>query len=220
MLERHDITNIDVALFSLFRLGGATKKVHTEYIAWEAFQLAPERFSWRLPEFREKGFPDKTPVRHALEQAKKREYGSLVKGRAGGDAGGEESEGWIFTPAGVEWIKNNESRITRALEYKPPLIHPREVDRFLRKIRKDKSFEYFESDRDLGRVSPYMFTDMLGCTPDAPSEIVSKKFDRLLSTAISIGDKNTIEFLEKCRRKFSSLMGEENPEGEAKNESR
>ena len=55
MLEKYDITNMDVALFSLFKLGGVRKKIHTEYIAWEAFQLAPERFSWRLPEFRGKG---------------------------------------------------------------------------------------------------------------------------------------------------------------------
>ena len=220
MLEKHDITNIDIALFCLFRLGGATKKIHTEYIAWEAFQLAPERFSWRLPEFREKGFPDKTPVRHALEQAKKGEHGSLVKGRAGGDAGGEESEGWIFTPAGVKWIRNNESRIAQVLEYKSPPIHPREVDRFLKRVRQDKVFTCFQMDRNLKRVSPYMFTDMLGCTPDASSEIITRKFERLLSTAISIGDKNTIEFLERCKRRFSFLMGEENPEREAKNEGR
>jgi hypothetical protein len=63
---------MDIALFALYKLGGISKKIHTEYIAWEAYQLAKERFSWRLPEFREKGFPDKTPVRFALEQGKKR----------------------------------------------------------------------------------------------------------------------------------------------------
>jgi len=71
-----ELSNMDIALFALYKLGGISKKVHTEYIAWEAYKLAKERFSWRLPEFREKGFPDKTPVRFALEQAKKKNLGN------------------------------------------------------------------------------------------------------------------------------------------------
>ena len=71
-MKETDLSNVDISLFALVRLGGTTKKIHTEHIAWEAYQLAPERFSWRLQEFRDQGFPDKTPVRFALEQAKKK----------------------------------------------------------------------------------------------------------------------------------------------------
>ena len=67
-----DLSNLDIALFALYKLGGVNKKIHTEYVTWEAFQMAPERFLWRLPEFRKRGWPDKTPVRHALEDAKKK----------------------------------------------------------------------------------------------------------------------------------------------------
>jgi hypothetical protein len=78
-----ELSNMDIALFALYKIGGVSKNIHTEEIAWEAYQLAKERFSWRLKKFREMGFPDKTPVRFALEQAKKRENGKLVSGRAG-----------------------------------------------------------------------------------------------------------------------------------------
>jgi len=215
-VKKDDLSNADIALFALYKLGGVTKKIHTEYVAWEAFQLAPERFSWRLPEFRERGFPDKTPVRHALEQTKKKAYGSLLKGRAGGDAGGKESEGWIFTPKGAEWIKQNELRIAQALKLESPPVLPREANRFLRKVTKDISYICFQKDGDLGRVSPYMFTDMLGCTPDASKEIISKKFGRLLSAATLVGDETIIEFLNKCRQQFSFLTDKERSNEEVK----
>jgi len=48
MLKKADLSNVDIALYSLYKLGGATKKIHTELIACEAYQLAPERFSWGL----------------------------------------------------------------------------------------------------------------------------------------------------------------------------
>ena len=214
-----ELSNIDIALFALHKLGGTSKKVHTEHIAWEAYQLARERFSWRLPEFRDR-FPDKSPVRFALEQAKKEEHGKLVDGRAGGDIGRPELEGWRFTAKGAEWIRGNEIRIAKALKQKKPGLPKREAESFARKLRADDCFRHFQRQGDLNETSSYMFTDMLGCTPDASSEIITRKFERLLSTAISIGDKNTIEFLEKCKRRFSFLMGEENPEREAKNEGR
>lgn len=47
-----ELSNIDIALFALYKLGGTAKKVHTEEIAWEAYKLAKERFSWQLAEFR------------------------------------------------------------------------------------------------------------------------------------------------------------------------
>lgn len=205
-MEKDELSNIDIALFALYKLGGIAKKIHTEYIAWEAYNLAPERFSWRLPEFREKGFPDKTLVRYALDDAKKKTYGSLIKGRAGGDVGGRESEGYTFTPAGTRWIKHNILRISEALKAKTPLIHPREAHRFLMKVNKDSAFLHFLKNGNLEQVSQYMFTDMLGCTPDASKEIVRRKFDRFLSVATLVGDEDVIHFLDNCKAKFSYLL--------------
>ncbi len=164
----NELSNIDIALFALYRLGGISRKVHTEHIAWEAYQLAKGRFSWRLPEFREK-FPDKSPVRFALEQAKKKEHGKIVTGRAGGDINRPELEGWCFTPQGAEWIRKNESRIAKALEQKAPNLRKLEADKFVRKLRADTCFRHFQLKGNLEEVSSYMFTDMLGCAPDASS---------------------------------------------------
>lgn len=203
---KNDLSNIDIALFALYKAGGISKKVHTEKIAWEAYQLAKERFSWRLPEFRKKGFPDKTPVRFALEQAKKKENGKLVAGRAGGDINRPELEGWRFTPEGAEWIKNNESRLLKALKLEAPNMPKLEAERFLKRLKSDPAFISFTRNGNLNEVSPYMFTDMLACAPDALKEIIKQKFERLSTSATLVNDKEITIFLKACETKFSQFI--------------
>lgn len=207
-VSKNELSNMDIALFALYKLGGISKKIHTEYIAWEAYQLAKERFSWRLPEFREKGFPDKTPVRFALEQAKKKEFGKLVSGRAGGDINRPELEGWRFTPQGAEWIKDNEGRILKLIGQKAPDLPKLVAERFVKQLKNDTSFVSFQKNRNLGEVSSYMFTDMLACAPDASKEIIRQKYDRIVSTANLVNDKEILQFLDACSNKFRQLLTE------------
>lgn len=200
-----ELSNMDIALFALYKQGGISKKVHTEEIAWEAFQLAKDRFSWRLLKFRQMGFPDKTPVRFVLEQAKKKETGKLVSGRSGGDAGGE-LEGWCFTSQGAKWIKENESRILENLKQKALNVPKREAMRFITKIKLDSFFKYYQEKGTLENASQYMFTDMLVCAPDASKNIVKQKFEQLCSNAELMGDKEILDFLAACREKFADLV--------------
>lgn len=207
-VSKNELSNMDIALFALYKLGGISKKIHTEYIAWEAYQLAKERFSWRLPEFREKGFPDKTPVRFALEQAKKKEFGKLVSGRAGGDINRPELEGWRFTPQGAEWIKDNEGRILKLIGQKAPDLPKLVAERFVKQLKNDTSFVSFQKNRNLDEVSSYMFTDMLACAPDASKEIIRQKYERILSTANLVNDKEILQFLDACAKKFAQMLTE------------
>lgn len=199
---KKELSNIDVALFALYKLGGVTKKIHTEKIACEAYTLAKERFSWRLPEFRAKGMIDKSPVRFALEQAKKKENGKLITGRAGGDIGGEELEGWQFTPTGAIWIKENEARIVKELCQEKVVRHKVQDERFIRKIKNDPLFKLFQGNKTLDNVSRYLFTDMLVCAPDASINIINKKLNQIIANANLLGDKEIIYFLKTCKEKF------------------
>jgi hypothetical protein len=201
----NELSNMDIALFALYKKGGVSQKVHTEEIAWEAYQLAKERFSWRLLKFRQMGFPDKTPVRFALEQAKKKENGKLVSGRSGGDAGGE-LEGWCFTSQGAIWIKENETRISENLKQKAPNVPKREAERFIKKIKIDAFFKYFQEKGNLDEASQYMFTDMLVCAPDASKKIIRQKFEQLYSNAELVNDLEILDFLGACKGKFSDLV--------------
>ncbi len=200
-----ELSNVDVALYALLKLGGITKHIHTEEIAWEAYQLAKDKFSWRLPKFRGKGFPDKTPVRFALEQAKKKENGQLISGRAGGDTGGD-LEGWSFTPNGAKWIKENEQRIINLLKENTLQAPKLETERFIKKIINDPLFQYFKQHNNLDQAQAYMFTDMLICAPDASKTIIRKKFEQLSSNAEFIGNKDIIAFLKVCFDKFIEFL--------------
>lgn len=200
------LSNLDVALYALYKLGGATKKIHTEFIAWEAYKLSEERFSWTLSEFRKLGFPDKTTARYALESAKKEK---LVKGRAGRDKGGSQSEGWQFTPLGVEWFTKNEQRISEGLKQEKPIsleLPKHQAERFIKKINSEKIFKLYKDKMSVEEASIYDFTDMLNCSPDASKDVIRQKFDLLKNTALSINDQEIRLFLEKCEDKFKEML--------------
>jgi len=197
-----ELSNIEVTLLALYKLGGAVKKIHTEYIAWEAYKLAPERFSWRMPEFRDKKFPDKTPLRHALEDSKK--MGNFVVGKSGGDRSGRR-EGWQLTPEGIKWIEANLERIENALEIKITSYPKEESARFLKKIKKSQLYKQYLSDKGLSEANNYMLTDMLNCTPESTNETIRRIFNRFFNTALIIDDSEIVEFLEKCKAKFNII---------------
>jgi len=201
-LNKYELSNLDLTLFVLYKLGGTHKKIHTEYIAWEAFKLAPERFSWRLREFREKKIPDKTPVRYALELGKNKR--NLVIGKAGGDQRGKR-EGWQLTHEGVFWIERNLKRISSALNKEVPFFPRREALRFLKKIKKSQLFNLFLKNKGLSEATNYMLIDMLNCTPEAPKETIKRIFNRFYNTAIEIKDKEILNFFEQCINVFDVL---------------
>src|SRR5258707_1596412 len=100
-----ELSNIDLVVYALFKLGGDERKIHTEEIAYEAYSLAKERFGWRLRRFRDMGFPDKEPVRRALMDAAKEKYVHLAERRAGVHAQGKDTDGRALTPASLTWIR-------------------------------------------------------------------------------------------------------------------
>lgn len=171
----------------------------------ECFRTVKERFSWRLPEY--KDFPDKAPVRFALEQAKKRQNGRLVIGKAGGDFASGEREGWQLTPEGVLWIKANEERIARELKISRPQMIEREASRFIKKIKADPAFLTFKNDNHkLSNVSKYNFIDLLNCPPDVPLEIIQSKFNDIKTLATLVNDADILTFLDLCEIKFKDIL--------------
>jgi hypothetical protein len=201
------LSNIDVALFALLQLGGYEKRIHTEHIAHKAFELDPTRFGWRLKEFRDKGYPDKEPVRIALMDAAKEKYGALVDGRSGVESSGTKgADGWIFTPAGAKWIRDREESIRQRLGHQNSRLPPTETARFLKQIRSQPLFVKFKKKGDLAEESQFAFTDMLNVSPDATRSVVSRKFQRLCSIAELAGDNEVREFLEACAGRFTALL--------------
>lgn len=212
-MSNRSITNVEVVVLALGRLGGATKKVFSEEIAVEAHRLAPERFSWRLAQYRDRGWPDKYVVRYALEDAIRQEYGHMVDGSYSTEL---SKDGWELTPAGAQWLEKNAERVASKLNLDGPKIPKQDAARFVKQLKRDPLFKVYRAGK-LESVTAYHFTDMLNCSPDAPKELIKSKFDRLRTISRLAGDPQVVEFLEDCAVKFAGLLAaaksEENRRG-------
>jgi hypothetical protein len=196
-----DIKSMHIAVYALSLLGGTHTKVHTEDIANKCMEVAPSRFRWERYDY-----PDKELVRKALVHAGEKKNGSLVTGRSGMEQRGKSRDGWQLTPAGAEWLRKNESILQKGLTNTSTVIPKREAQRFLSKIRSEPVFHMFVAKRNLSGVSRYMFTDLLNCSPDAPIETIKIKFNRLLSIAELVNDREVLEFLASCKAQFAALL--------------
>lgn len=199
------LSNLDIVLYSLFRLGGATKKIHTEKIAWDSYQLSKEKFSWTLEEFKKKGFPDKTTARYALETAKKL---NLVLGRGGKDKSGNEKEGWQLTPIGLNWIMKKQPFVVNSLKTKIYLhstLVPQEK-RLVAKLKNHKTFLSFQKSNTLDDISEYDFVDLLNCSPNASNRVIKIKFNSIKNLINLIQDEELKEFIVALEQKFLKLF--------------
>jgi hypothetical protein len=85
------LRTVDYVIASLFRLGGSTRPVDIEDIAFECFKIAPHRFRWRK-------YPEQidiAQVRDGLSDARKPANGVLVVG--------DRKQGWSLTQSGIKW---------------------------------------------------------------------------------------------------------------------
>jgi hypothetical protein len=87
-------------------------------------------------------------------------------------------------------------------------IPRKDAQRFCKRIKKEPVYKTFTSAGNLDDVSRYDFTDLLLCSPDAPTETIRLKFDRLLAIAHLVDDSDVLSFLVACQDRFSTLLGD------------
>lgn len=206
-MKKIELSNTDVVVYAIFKLGGAEKKIHTERIAMECFKLSKERFCWRLPEYRE--YPDKEITRLTLKnlsKSKNSKFGQLVTGRSGVEASGKETDGWMLTPQGVQWILKNQTKIEKVINTEIIPAKRPDVQRILRKFGEEKCYRMFQRYGHLKQVTEYDFKDMLRCSPDAHVETIRKEFEKLKTHGQITQDKTILSFLEACEKTFKHVM--------------
>lgn len=203
----HELSNNDIVLYAIFKLGGVEKKVHTEDIAMECFKLSPERFSWTMQKYFKK-FPDKEIARVTLKNLKhaKANESKLVDGRAGASSVGKETDGWRLTPEGVKWILSNQKRIEAALKIDNKTSRRPDIRNIIKKFENEICYQKYLKDGSVKNVNKYDFTDMLLCRPDAAPEVIYKSFQRLKAQAEYTQDKSIISFINNCEEAFKELM--------------
>jgi len=195
-------SKVDIAVYALAVLRGESKMIHSEEIAAKCFELSPDHFTWVLPRYRGK-WPDKYIVKTALEDAKKQAYGALVRGNYRLDI---SKDGWRLTPAGAAWFKENKGRVEMVLRIKGHKPCQLDSKRLRRRFQSEHCYKRFRDQGDLEGVTQYMFTDMLGCSPDAAAEVVRQRYDQLLASARLADDNDITQFLEACGEVFSELL--------------
>ena len=89
------LTRPEAATLALFACGGGSESIHTEDVAIKASELAPGMFAWEKHPDR----IDKELVRVALSDARLKKHYAL----------GSHDQGWMLTPLGLEWARQQPS---------------------------------------------------------------------------------------------------------------
>lgn len=91
------LSNSQIVTLAILELGGVAEAIDIEDIAIQAYELAPEKFSWRKhPEC-----IDLRVVQYALKDAANGHKGEpLIKGSL--------KHGYMLTTVGLEWLENNQ----------------------------------------------------------------------------------------------------------------
>ena len=209
-MNKAELSNIDIIVYFIFKLGGNERKIHTEHIAMECFKAAKERFSWRLPNY--KDYPDKEKVRVALKNAVTSRDVYLVTGRSGVESAAKEIDGWMLTPEGVRWVIKNRKRIESLLKISTELSLSKspDIQRVIKWFKQEKCYQKYQQDGSVENINEYEFKDMLLCRPDAHPQTIRKEFDRLKTKAEITQNKNILSFLNACDEAFSHLMSSMN----------
>lgn len=198
------LSDKDIVTYALYILGGWNRRIHTEDIALKCYELAPSKFSWvKYPQY-----PDPAPARFALESAKKPKYGALVKGGSERKRSAESIGGWVLTAQGVQWIKVNKSRIEKYLGERVPRGDRLPADRKLKELLKSHAFGRFMSNKESAEISIADFVESLVCTVNTRAAILNDRLDQLDSQAEKLGMPEIKDYVDFCRKKFSSLLGE------------
>jgi len=202
MTREEELTNIEIILYALYLEGGETKKINTEDVALKCFKLSPSRFSWiKYPKY-----PSLESVRRPLISVRSKENGSLVSGRHGKTKENQISDGWIFTPNGINWIEKNKARIEFLLGSKQKPIKRTQIDKQIFEFKNSSAFKKFLKDKSCDNIQPYEFTDFLNANLDTPSSILRDRIDKIRAIAFKAKEDEIVKFIDKAENYFSNLL--------------
>jgi hypothetical protein len=176
-------TTYDWVIVALGSLGGDGDYIHTEDIAAKLHSLAPEKFSWKKPEY--KKYPDIFIASKALRDSRRLNFVT-----------GNKRHGWMLTPQGIkQWRSFGDVPKTG------------KTDKYVGKIKSHPLFAAYKASK-LKEATELQFADMLHVSPDRPKEIIQKQFNRVKSRIESSRDREAIRFIKRCAVVFKQFIGE------------
>ena len=190
-----EITNADLFLYALYRLGGAGAYVDVEDVFMEMWRLVPGRFSWR--KYRH---PNYKITSKAIVDISTRGDRDLLLGR------GNTRQ---LSERGVAWVGERLSqfeRLAEGLESAPPDRRPSQ--RVVAELARDDAVRQFlESGRlELERPDAAL---LLRCAPDAPRQVWRERLETLRSASKDGDRTDLLAFLDSLEREHPEWFREE-----------
>ena len=193
------LNNIDIALFALYRKGGAQQPVDTEDIAIECWKMVPKRFSWK--KYIE--YPESEPARSALFDAAKPKYGKLVRGK-------NKRTGWMLTVAGVEYIKDKLPDLEALVSGRREVVSQRrKQDRYFATLEREPAYKKFQGAKTCEVIPAHEFTQFLRCSLDSSPSVLRERIARVKALAREENREDFLEFLDNCEQHFSRMLTSE-----------
>jgi hypothetical protein len=174
-----ELSNVEVVVLAVYRLGGERASQDTEDIAVEADRVAPGRFRWRkYPEF----ISDEL-IRVYLSDAKKHRNGALLAG--------DGSRGWRLTLAGATVAAKLDGTRTNARQRTPAEVLKR------RRLEKNRLLDLpaWSKHADGGSVSVREAEAVFRIGDYTRPERRAEMMDRL--QLLFVQDPQTAAFLEQ-----------------------
>ena len=186
-MTSEEVTNSDVFLWALFELGGDEGFIDVEDAFWRAFELAPQRLSWRT----RPDIPDLKRCSKALRDAEKRSPQLLVK---------QGSELRRLTVAGQKWIEENFDRLAELLGADRVVQAPRQRSsgRLLAQVTGSDVFKEWLASRSVPGEK-WRVADLLRCSPDSARSIWKDRLATLMAAAYAADRAEVSEILGVAR---------------------
>ncbi len=182
------VTNADIFLWALFELGGADDFVDVEDVFFRAFEVAPQRLSWRTRD----DIPDLKKCSKGLRDAEARQPRALV--RNGADYRKLSVEGQQWIEDNFDWLADS---LARSKTVRPP--RQRRSSRLVSSTRRSAVFKEWRDTRSIP-AERWVMAELLNCSPDSATAIWTRRLEELRSLAYSAGEAELLDFLDAVRR--------------------
>lgn len=198
MSPSDEITNWEIFLWALSRLGGGTEFVDVEDVFIMCFELAPKRFAWRTRE----DLADYKKCSKALRDAEARRPRLLVKT---GDGLKRQ-----LTVEGQEWASANERRMVATVQSGKVVQEPRSRPRVRLLAEVERSDPYRRwTEEGVLPAQKWQVAELLRCSPDSDRRIWRSRLQVLRAAANGADRARLLEFLDELAATYPDWFEEE-----------
>ena len=130
-MKKTELSNLQIVVVAVARLGGETQSIHIEDIAVEAYSIAPGKFAWhKYPEH-----IDLDLVRRTLTNAAAKSSPLIL---------GSVRKGWMLSKYGIQWIEKNVQNLPALSGYRRGSVSDAiEMEKI--RLRETRAWQKFKS---------------------------------------------------------------------------